>query len=122
MAKDIDQDITMDQELVKCIKVFDIATYNRRQVFVTIKKYNVNKPPYNKIRLFTAKENEAIKQVAYVNYSLNEFKELSKILETLSLLRLIMNSKLCYLCFLSGNLIRYSQIFFFSVFELSSVS
>ena len=32
------------------------------------------------IRLFTAKENEDLKQVAYVNYTLNEFKELSQIL------------------------------------------
>ena len=69
----------MDQELANCNKVYDIATYNRRQVCVTIKNYNVNKPPYIQIRLFTAKENEAMKQVAYVNYTLNEFKELSQI-------------------------------------------
>ena len=59
--------------------MYDIATYNRRQVCVTIKKYNVNKTPYIQIRLFTAKENEAMKQFAYVNYTLNEFKELSQI-------------------------------------------
>ena len=70
----------MDQEPANCNKVYDIATYNRRQVCVTIKKYNVNKPPYIQIRLFTAKENEAMKQVAYVNYTLDEFKELSQIL------------------------------------------
>ena len=52
-----------------------------RRVFVTIKKYNLNKPPYIQIRLFTEKENEAMKQVAYVNYTLNEFKELSQILK-----------------------------------------
>ena len=69
----------MDQELANCNKVYDIATHNRRQVCVTIKKYNVNKTPYIQIRLFTAKENEAMKQVAYVNYTLNEFKELSQI-------------------------------------------
>ena len=39
----------------------------------------MNKRPYVQIRLFTAKQNEAIKQVAYVNYTLNEFKELSQI-------------------------------------------
>ena len=75
-----DKESTMDQELANCNKVYDIATYNRRQVCVTIKKYNINKPPYIQIRLFTAKENEAMKQVAYVNYTLNEFKELSQIL------------------------------------------
>ena len=47
---------------------------------VTIKKYNVNKPPYFQIRLFTAEENEAMKYVAYVNYTLNEFEEPPQIL------------------------------------------
>ena len=69
-----DKESTMDQELANCNKVYDIATYKRRQVCVTIKKYNINKPPYIQIRLFTAKKNEAMKQVAYVNYTLNEFK------------------------------------------------
>ena len=46
-------------------------------------KYNVDKPPYIQIRLFTAKKNEAMKQVAYVHYTLNEFKELFKILREL---------------------------------------
>ena len=75
-----DKESTMDQELANCNKVYDIATYNRRQVCVTIKRYNINKPPYIQIRLFTAKENEVMKQVTYVNYTLNEFKELSQIL------------------------------------------
>ena len=52
-----------------------------RRVCVTIKKCNVNKQTYIQIPLFIAKENEAMKQVAYVNYNLNEFKELSQILE-----------------------------------------
>ena len=47
------------------------------RVCVTIKKYNVNKPPYIQIRLFTARENEDLEQVAYVNYTLNELSELS---------------------------------------------
>ena len=59
-----DKESTMDQELANCNKVYDIEIYNRRQVCVTIKKYNVNKPRYIQIRLFTAKENEAMKQVA----------------------------------------------------------
>ena len=67
---------TMDQELDICNRVYEIATYNMRSGCVTIKKYSVNKPPYIQIRLFTAKENEAMKQVAYVNYTLNELKEL----------------------------------------------
>ena len=56
------------------------GTYKKRRVCVTIKKYSVNKPPYIQIRLFTAKENEVLKQVAYVNYTLNEFKELAHVL------------------------------------------
>ena len=68
---------TMDQELEICNRVYELATYNKSRVCVTIKKYNVNKPPY--IRLFTARENEDLKQVAYVNYTLNELSELSKI-------------------------------------------
>ena len=75
-----DKESTMNQELANCNKVYDIATYTRRKVCVTIKKYNVNKPPYIQIRLFTAKDKKAIKQVAYVNYTLNEFKKLSQVL------------------------------------------
>ena len=71
---------TMEQELANCNKVYDIASYNRKQVCVTIKKYNVNKPPYIQVRLFFAKENETMKQVAYVNYTLNKFKELPQVL------------------------------------------
>ena len=73
------KETTMDQELEICNRVYEIATYNMRRVCVTIKKYSVNKRPYIQIRLFTAKKNEAIKQVAHVNYTLNEFKELSQI-------------------------------------------
>ena len=74
------KDSAMDQELDICNTIYEIATYNMRSVCVTIKKYSVNKPPYIQIRLFTAKGNEAMKQIAYVNYTLNEFKELSQIL------------------------------------------
>ena len=58
----------------------EIATYNMRRVCVTFKKYNMSKPPYIQIRLFTAKENEDLKQVAFVNYTLNDLKELSQVL------------------------------------------
>ena len=65
---------TMDQVLHR---VCNIATYDMGREFVTIKKYSVNKSPYIQIRLSTAKENEDLKQVGYVNYALNEFKEMS---------------------------------------------
>ena len=83
----------MDQELDICNRVYEIATHNMRRVCVTIKKNNVSKPPYIQIRLFTAKENEDLKQVAYVNYTLNEFKELSIHWETLCLLIIVNLSK-----------------------------
>ena len=70
----------MEQELANCHAVYDVAIYKKRRVCVTIKKYNVNKSPYIQIRLFTAKQNEVLKQVAYVNYTLNEFKELAQVL------------------------------------------
>ena len=85
-----DKDSTMDQKLANCHAVYDVAIYKMRRVCVTIKKYNVNKPPYIQIRLFTAKENEVLKQVAYVNYALNELKELPKFWEILWLLRTVM--------------------------------
>ena len=67
----------MEQERANCHAVYDVATYKKRRVCVTIKKYSVNKSPYIQIPLFTAKENEVLNQVAYVNYTLNEFKELA---------------------------------------------
>ena len=57
----------MDQELDICNRVYEIATYHMRKVCVTIKKYNLCKPPYIQIRLFAAKENEDLKQIAYVS-------------------------------------------------------
>ena len=74
-----DKESTLDQELANR-SLSHIANYKRRQVGDTIKKYNVIKTSYIQIRLFTAKVNEGMKQVAYINYTLNEFKEMTKIL------------------------------------------
>ena len=74
------KDSTMERELANCHAVYDVATYKKRRVCVTIKKYSVNKSLYIQIRPFIAKENEVLKQVAYVNYTLNEFKELAHVL------------------------------------------
>ena len=60
---------TMGQELDVCNRVYELATYNLRRVCVTIKKYNVNKPPYIQIRHFNARENEARKQLIIVGLS-----------------------------------------------------
>ena len=51
---------TMDQELDVCKRLYEKATCNMRRVCVTLKKYNVNKPPYFQIRLFTAKDIETL--------------------------------------------------------------
>ena len=75
-----DKDSTMELELANCHTMYDVATYKKRRVCVRIKKYIANKPPYIQIRLFTAKENEVLKQFAYVNYTLNKFKELAQVL------------------------------------------
>ena len=83
---------------------------------VTIKKYNVNKPLYNQNRLFTAKENEDLKQVAYVNHTLNEFKELSQILGDFVFVDKIVslsNALWCFICFLIE--IQLIQNYFFSL-------
>ena len=53
---------TMDQELDICDRVYEIAKYIKRRVGATIKKYSLSKL-YFHIRLMTAKENEALKQV-----------------------------------------------------------
>ena len=41
-----DKGSTIEQELAKCHAVYDVATYKKRRVCVTIKKYSVNKPPF----------------------------------------------------------------------------
>ena len=69
--------VAVGEQLDICSRLYEIATYNMRRVHVTIKKYIVHKPTYIQIGLFTAKEIEAIKQVVYNHYTLNEYKELS---------------------------------------------
>ena len=57
-------------ELENCHAVYDIATYKNGTVYATIKKY-------------IAEENEIFKQVANVNFTLNELHELTQVLEIL---------------------------------------
>ena len=68
-----DKDSTMEQELANCHAVYNLTIYKMRKVCVPQSRSTVwtNRP----IRLFTAKENEVLKQVAYVNYTLKELKE-----------------------------------------------
>ena len=41
-----DKDSTREQERANFHAVYEVATYKKRRVFVTIKKYSVNKPPF----------------------------------------------------------------------------
>ena len=64
----------MDQVLDICKRVYERATYDMRRMCVTIKKYSVKKPPYIQIRLFTAKNNKHLKQIAYEFMFVDNFK------------------------------------------------
>ena len=75
-----DKDSTMEQEHANCHAAYDVARNKKCRECLIIKKYSVNTSPYIQIRLFTSKENEVLKKVAYVNYTLNEFKELAQVL------------------------------------------
>ena len=45
--------------------MYDTVIYNKRQVCFMINRYNVERPRHIESLLFTAKENEALKQRAY---------------------------------------------------------
>ena len=68
----------MEMVLDICNRIYEIASYDMRRVCFKIEKSSMNNPPYTQIRLFTAKKNEGLKQVAYVNSTLNDFKEISQ--------------------------------------------
>ena len=58
-----DKNSTMEHELANCHAVYDVAIHKKRRVSITIKKYY-----------------EVLKQFVYVNYTLNDFKELAQVL------------------------------------------
>ena len=68
---------TMDQELDICKSVYEIATYNMWSMCVKSKRTMLTSLP---TLIFDSSLQKRMKQVAYVNYTLNEFKELSQIL------------------------------------------
>ena len=70
MSKDMDEQLKLAQ------KVVDVVDRTSRMICVTLLRYNVVKPEssYAQVRLFTRKkEDEKFQQVAYVNYTLEEF-------------------------------------------------
>ena len=74
----LDKNSIRKQELMNCHAVYDTPIVNKRRVCVTIKikKNTAVKSPFIQIRLFSAKEDKILKQVAYVNFNLNDLKKL----------------------------------------------
>ena len=66
----------MDEQLKLAHKVVDVVDRANRKIFVTLLRYNVDKPECSctQVRLFARKkEDEKFEQVVYVNYKLEEF-------------------------------------------------
>ena len=66
----------MNEQLKLAHKVVDVVDRTKRNVCVTLLRYNVDKPEssYAQVRLFERKkEDEEIQQVVYVNYKFEEF-------------------------------------------------
>ena len=75
-----DKDSTMDQELANCNKVYDIAAYIEDKFGSRSRSTMLTNLPTLRFDSSLQKRMEAMKQVDYVNYTLNNFKELSQIL------------------------------------------
>ena len=66
----------MDEQLKLAHKVVDVVDRTKRKIFVTLLRYNVDKPEssYAQFRFFARKKkDENFQQVVYVNYKLEEF-------------------------------------------------
>ena len=68
----------MKDVLQRCHKVREVSIGQNRRIYVTFIQYVQENPAsiYVQIRLFSRKENNEFKQVNYVSYNLDEFKEL----------------------------------------------
>ena len=65
----------MDEQLKLAHKVVDVVERANRKIWVTLLRYNVDKPEssYAQLRLFgRKKEDEKFQKVVYVNYKLEE--------------------------------------------------
>ena len=66
----------MDEQLKLAHNVVDVVDRTNRKIFVTLLRYNVDKPEssYAQVRLSARKkEDEKFQQIVYVNYELEEF-------------------------------------------------
>ena len=84
------KNLSMQEELNYCHGIEEISNQKNRKLFVTYKQYNIKdrESIYVQIRLFCKKDNETeFKQASYVNYKLEEFKDLINALD------IVMNDK-----------------------------
>ena len=84
------KNLSMQEELNFCHGIEEISNQKNRKLYVTYKQYNIKDRAsiYVQIRLFCKKDNETeFKQASYVNYKLEEFKDLIKALD------IVMNDK-----------------------------
>ena len=81
-----DKNIGMEHVLEQCHKVREISIGRNRRLYNTFLQYIKDNPAstYVQMRLFCRKENNEIKQVTYVSYTQNEFKELTQNLKEFS--------------------------------------
>ena len=73
-----DKNPCMEDVLKRCHKVIEVSIGRNRRINVYFIQYVQENPAsiYVQIRLFCRKENNEFKQVTYVSYTLDEFKEL----------------------------------------------
>ena len=88
----------MDEQLKhKTHKVIDVMDRTNRKIFVTLLRYNVDKPEssYAQVRLFARmKEDEKLQQVVYVNYKLEEYIYLLNVMNSVYD-KIISNQRIC---------------------------
>ena len=73
-----DKNPCMEDVLQRCHKVREVSIGRNRRIYVTFIQYVQENPAsiYVQIRLFCRKGNTEFKQVTYVSYTLDEFKDL----------------------------------------------
>ena len=77
-ATQFDKNPCMENVLQRCHKVRKVSIGRNRRIYLTSNQYFQENLAsiYVQIRLFCRKENNEFKQVTYVSYTLDEFKEL----------------------------------------------
>ena len=73
-----DKNPCVEDVLQRCHKFREVSIGRNRRIYVTFFQYVQENPAsiYVQIRLFCRKENNEFKQLTYVSYTLDEFKEL----------------------------------------------